>query len=535
MPEALKKEASESRPNDPKKIEYGPARPAVVRSEGSTPSEKYLAKIADKSFLNLWSYSNTFIDKRSNDKGTGKELCDLLVVCGDHVLIFSDKTVGWPGSDDTVLAWKRWYKRAIQKSVDQVRGAERWITKFPDRIFLDPQCTQRLPISLPPPERRKIHGIVVALGAGEACKNHFSTNRGSLFIQPEIKGNAHWEGDRVQPFVVGDVDPQGGFIHVLDDATLDIALGELDTISDFTRYLAKKERLIKAGQLLSAAGEEELVAYYMTHMNSAEQHDFTRPDGTDLGEAVVSFDAGFYDNLKKNPQYLAKKAADKVSYVWDELINQFTENMLAGTSIVPDGMPTELSEMEKGIRHMALVPRYKRRLFGEAIMDGLEKSDATDRFVRSLLPGPSDPDRETAFFFMTLAIPLKELPGGYEQYRLVRRNFLEVYAYALAEKFRELKRIVGIATEAKSNISQGGSSEDLIVLEPAEWSPEFLAQLEESKKKLGIMQKELVPFNPRQEPEFPNVSVPKLIRPQPSLNRKQRRAAAAKARSKRRH
>jgi hypothetical protein len=83
-------------PNDPRKVEYGPARQAVRRGEGITPSETYLAKLAERNFLNLWCYPNTFIDKKAAGKGDGKELCDLLVVCGDHVLIFSDKTVRWP-------------------------------------------------------------------------------------------------------------------------------------------------------------------------------------------------------------------------------------------------------------------------------------------------------------------------------------------------------------------------------------------------------------------------------------------------------
>jgi hypothetical protein len=201
-----------------------------------------LAKIADKSFLGLWSYPNTFIDKRPAGKGDGKELCDLLVVCGDHILIVSDKSIGWPSGNDTVLAWKRWYKRAILKSVEQIRGAERWLKTFPDRIFLDSKCTQRLPISLPPVDRRKIHGIVVALGAGEARKKYFKAKRGSLFIRPDIKGNFHGVGENVTPFVIGDVDPSGPFVNVLDDETLDIVLGELDTISDLTQYLGKKER-----------------------------------------------------------------------------------------------------------------------------------------------------------------------------------------------------------------------------------------------------------------------------------------------------
>jgi putative intracellular protease/amidase len=66
--------------NDPRKVDYPPARPAVLRGLGTTLSERHLAKLADRSFLNLWSYPNTFIDKKTGGKGDGKALCDLLVV-----------------------------------------------------------------------------------------------------------------------------------------------------------------------------------------------------------------------------------------------------------------------------------------------------------------------------------------------------------------------------------------------------------------------------------------------------------------------
>ncbi len=336
----------------------------------------------------------------------------------------------------------------------------------------------------------------------------------------------------MSPFAVGDVDPSGPFVHVLDDATLDIVLGELDTITDLTSYLSKKEKLIRSGQLTVAAGEEELVAYYMTHMNSSGEHDFTKPDGTSLGENDhIGFDGGFYDELRRNMQYRAKKAADVVSYGWDKLIEQFTTNMLAGTTIVPEGMRFELSELEQGIRHMALVHRYKRRLFGEAIQDAFEKSVTTDRFTRVLLPGLSDRERETAFFFMTLAIPKFEVKGGYEGYRAARRKMLEIYAYAVLEKHRDLRRVVGVATELRNHIDQGGSSEDLIVVEtPGTWTNEFLVELEELKKTLNILQ-DVKPYRMQSANEFPRVTMPSLWElDAPKPNRKQRRAAAARAR-----
>jgi hypothetical protein len=218
-------------------------------------------------------------------------------------------------------------------------------------------------------------------------------------------------------------------------------------------------------------------------MNLVGEHDFTKPDGTSLGENDhISFDVGFYSSMLKNEQYRAKKAADKDSYIWDRLIEAFTTNMLAGTTIVPEGKTFELAEHEEGIRHMAIVPRYKRRHFGKSILGALEKGTTTDRFTRAMLPGPSESDRDTGFFFMTLAVPNLKLAGGYEQYRTVRRNMLLTYAFALLEKYRGLKRIVGIATEPPSKTGEDGSSEDLIVAEPGPWTPEFLKELEESKK-----------------------------------------------------
>ena len=412
------------------------------------------------------------------------------MICGDHILIFSDKTIGWPSGGDENLAWKRWYKRAILKSVDQIRGAERWIAQFPDKIFLDRQCTQPLPLRLPRPERRKAHGIVVALGAGDACKKHFGEGIGSLFISPAIKGDAHWRGDDVAPFVLGDVDPEGPFVHVFDDATLDIVMREFDTITDFTAYLSKREQVIRSGRLIAAPGEEELVAYYMTHMNPQGEHDFTKADGSVLGENDhFSLATGWYRKLLNSAQYRMKKSAERNSYVWDRLIETFTTNMLAGTTIVPAGQTYSIHDLEEGIRHLALVSRYMRRVLGDAILDALQKGQTVDRFARGLMPGPTERDQTTGFFFMTLAVPTFELAGGYEQYRTVRRTLLETYALAFLQKYPALRQVIGIATEPPNKAAaKAGSSEDFIVVQVDEWTPKLLKDLEDRKKRFNIVQ-----------------------------------------------
>ena len=77
-----------------------------AETEGTTKSERTLTRLARKAFLSLWSYPNVYSDEgRSNGKGDGKELVDLLVVFGNDVLLFSDKDCAFRNSPtSTVIA-----------------------------------------------------------------------------------------------------------------------------------------------------------------------------------------------------------------------------------------------------------------------------------------------------------------------------------------------------------------------------------------------------------------------------------------------
>jgi hypothetical protein len=133
--------------------------------------------------------------------------------------------------------------------------------------------------------------------------------------------------------------------------------------------------------------------------------------------------------------------------------------MLTGTTLTTPNEPFGLQKHEEGVRHMALVPRYLRRLYAEAIAGALENGKTTDRFFRAFLPRPGDPHQDTGFFFMTLAVPDIELDGGYDQYRVVRRNMLECYALTFLARYPHLARVVGIATEPpQEEGSSAGSS-----------------------------------------------------------------------------
>lgn len=274
----------------------------INKSAGLTESERFLAKLADRTFLSLWAYPNVF-------RGPAKELCDLLVVCGKHVLVFSDKSIDWPFGVDEKLAWSRWYRRAIAKSADQLARAISWIRNHPDRLFLDPRCENRFPIEIPPASELQVHGIIVARGASEACFEHFASGSGSLGLMPVFSRTRNAREVPESQFFIGNPCPNDHDVyHVLDYITLRVLLSELDTVVDLTDYLTKKERLIRGDHLLSAHGEEDLLAIYLKDINHHGEHDFVVEKGKPFtGDQKLVVEGGSYAALRKRGEYKGKR------------------------------------------------------------------------------------------------------------------------------------------------------------------------------------------------------------------------------------
>ena len=504
-------------------------RPAIVRSEGVTDTERYLAKLSDRTFLNLWSYPNPYRSQKLAGAGDGKEICDLLVVCAPHVLIFSEKNITW--TDKPVdVAWPRWCRRAIFDAATQLKGAERWINEFPDRVFLDKLCAVPFPLAFPPSERRRVHRIVVARGAEEAGRKHFNGGLGTFVIKPDLKGLNHCNPNATtyMPFAIGDIDPDGDYVHVFDDVSLEIVVRELDTISDFTEYLDKRADFIRSGRLEAAHGEEDLLAYYAIRTNETGEHDFTPPEGRKWEEvAPIAIGAGNWTRYISNPQYHAKKQAEKVSYVWDRLIEVFTCHLLGGTTIVLPGHTYSLTNSEIAVRHMALENRFLRRGHSEAVLGALEIGRSKDVFFRAMLSPEATAKSETGFFFLTLKY-LRSMDdrGGYERYREMRAFYLQTYAQALLMKHPHIQQIIGIAMEPPG---QGrGASEDIVYAAQMEWSDADRKQNSDDCAALGIMR--AMKATRYRGQEFPEVQpmVPKRY----TGNRRQRRAQAAQERQR---
>ncbi|MXZ50556.1 MAG: hypothetical protein F4073_07515 [Rhodobacteraceae bacterium] len=463
----------------------------VIKSEGITPSERHLARLADKSFLKLWAYPNPC-------RGPGKELCDLLVVCGPYVIIFSEKTIAWPkGGIDT--AWSKWAKRAIRDSEKQARGAERWICEHPDRVYLDQKCKSPFPIDLPLKSERIFHRIVVANGASKACRDNTTGSSGSLIIRSDIKGDQHWSNisGPVRPFQIGDVDPEGSFVHIFNEYSLDIIMDELDTVGDFVDYLEKKVALVRTNRLVQADGEENLLAYYAIRTNKAGEHDFVPVD------RPLVINHAHYQKYINDPRYLKKKKADRISYLWDNLIKSFTDHMIHGTNVTLGDYKFQLKKNEKGVRYMALEPRLYRRSLSEGIHGAMIRGATNGSSFRMMIKGKGSRGYETAFFIFTLKYYGASVNSQeYEEYRLLRAKFLETYSEGILESYSFLKRVIGIGCEPPGQ--PHGLSEDMVYAEQSQWSEEDRIAIRENCAKLGILHPDMATLRWKGQ-EFPDV------------------------------
>ncbi len=456
----------------------------VQKSSGVTAAERYLEGLCQNNFLSFWSYPRPF-----RDQGGNKELCDLLVVMGDDVIVFSDKHCILEPKKSLEIDWQRWFRSAVQAGAKQAWGAERWLRDHPQRVFLDPACTRALPVRVPPPDTARYHLVVTVHGVSAACQAMFGGS-GSLVLRTDIRGlTAH-----VEPFAIGDLHTQRTFVHVFDDATLGFVMSTLDTTPDFVRYLREKERLCRS-RTLFVAGEENLLAHYLTHVDDDGDHALVFDPELD----VIAIDDSWWENFAASKERQAQLEHDRVSYVWDRLIEQFAEHALAGTQYMTTEPPLESSEIV--LRFMAAEPRLRRRSLGGALLDAIETTAPDQRRIRVI---PSQRDDEPMYVF--LLFPWFDGKPE-EDNRAVRRHFLEACIYVARMKHGDALDVIGIATE--SGVDHERRSEDALYFNAREWSTQDEELARSYQRDLGILVEEQA-FSKHVE-EYP---VDELAKPQ---------------------
>lgn len=475
--------------------EETPRREPVEKNSGVTPAEKFLSKLCEKTFLSMWSYPGIYRDQgKPQNRGHGKEICDLLVVFDEHIIIFSDKHCEFKNSGNLSLDWQRWFRKAIQKSAEQARGAERWLRQNPARVFLDRKCTRPLPIDLPKVEQAKFHLVVVAHGVSQRIKQEFGAHgSGSLMIDLTMQGQEM----HTKPFSIGDLDPNGTLIHIFDDDSLLTLMTARDTISDFVAYLSKRALFFRGQTKIRATGEEQLLAVYLKELNANGEHDFVLPKTPGKPPDQVLFTEGHWEDFQKSRERIGQLDRDKISYLWDHLIEKFSTHALKGDQYFTTG--GGIKDSETVLRFMAREPRWKRSHYSQVLADMLKTTSATQQRLHVLQSTePGDP------YYLFFLFPIPTNPSvTYEHYRDVRRGVLEAICKIVKLKYPEAKDIVGIATE--SGLHNDGRSEDAIYFDAHIWNDNMENEAIELQAKLGILNNPIRHnIHITEYPEFPS-------------------------------
>jgi hypothetical protein len=469
----------------------------IQKSFGHTPTERYLSRLCDRTFLGLWSYPNPF-------KADGKELCDLIAVFENHVFLFFDRESRKfdRTNADLQLTWERWKKEAITKQIRTAAGAKRYVLINRDKIFLDANRAVPMPIQIRAGELR-VHKIIVAHGAKEACEQFSADNvYGSLGISYEARPSNH-----SHPFTVSldKADP----VHVLDSHNLELILGELDTFYDFKRYLVEKERAISRYDCLAYCGEEDLLAHYFVNYDAnAKRY------GIGTKEENYSFvmigEGEWHDFIRSGP-YQRRKAENGISYMWDQLLQRTGRNALDGTLGGDDG----LFFGKSAVYEMAKEPRMSRRALSEAMLNSIRNfPDHATGIVRNLSFWPSF-FRSSGYVFLQL---YHDNAGDYDtEYRPLRKNMLQFACGAAKLKFPHLEKVIGIAIDAPKYSRM--NSEDFILLDCEKWSEEDQTYYEEANKELRFFETSALKQYRKRVTDFPKAQRP---RQPPKLGRNQR-------------
>ncbi|MCE8040225.1 SEC-C metal-binding domain-containing protein [Halomonas sp. MCCC 1A11062] len=421
----------------------------TLKNKGGTLRERYLAKLAGASFFELWSYANVYTDEGKAKSGKGEELCDLLVVFGNDVILFSDKDIKFNSNIETSVAWKRWFKRAVVKSCKQLYGAESWIKRYPDRIYLDDKCNAPFPIDLSGDLNFNL--VAVTCNTIPHAERYFGGNSSSSFLQVYALDEKMC---MERPFHVGWLYPNKKYIHILDESSLDLLLGELDTAYDFINYLNEKSDAIISGQLSLASGEEEVLAHYYRErqVNKTLTGSIGELEHLSLGTLILQ--EGLWHEYQEETQGKFERFFKENSLFWDSLIESFSKNILAGRVGVGQDLP--FNSHERAVRFLASECRVSRCFLARAFLEKLQAVPDNRRSARVMRSPQND-----NLLYVFLFLPMDE-GQSYEDYREERGGYN--HAYALVAKFlhQDITNVVVLSTDTKGVL---GRSEDVLAAE----------------------------------------------------------------------
>jgi len=372
-------------------------------------AEAVLHDLAENTFLKDWCYPNPTLHD-------GKELCDLLIAFDDIAIIWQVK--------DVKLKDGHIKKSDFDKNLKQVSGAYRQLFELKTEIELsNPRRGKEL---FDPNKINDIYLISAFLGDSPF----------SLTSMTKVKSR---------------------FVHTFTRDFTQIALNELDTITDFTKYLRDIEEFHKkVKSVIVDGGEDELLGYYIKNGRNFE-------DLVKKPVDVICIGGGNWDDIINRPEYEAKKMADRISYFWDYLID------ICHTGDNP--------EYEFIARELAKLNRFERRNMATAFIELRKNADKGDyglSYRRTIMV-----DGITYCF-------LCHGDSDDDNSREIRKTQLKTFCHIARGQHQSNTKVIGIATDQKVKHQ---TAFDFYLMDMPEWTDKEQEIMELNMRDTGILTK----------------------------------------------
>lgn len=314
-------------------------------------AEALLHSLAVATFLEDWCYPNPRLPN-------GKELCDLLVVYGDQVII-------WQVKDLKLGKYGQYPRSKVNKNLRQLAGARRQLLEC--KTVLQLENPRRGREAYDPASAKRVFLISALLG-----------EEADIYSMVENAG--------------------GHMAHMFTRAAGEIILSELDTIADFIAYYAAKEDLLKSATRVAVnGGEEELLAFYLEEGRSFD---------TLKADDMTVLEGGRWTAFAQSDAYKARQEANRISYGWDSII---AEAHKAG------------GQYEEIARELARPNRVMRRCLADAFAEAalIAEADRQNNVMRRVL---AIDGVTFCFLFMDESLTLKSRMAGLQDMCFVARG-----------------------------------------------------------------------------------------------------------------
>jgi hypothetical protein len=225
-------------------------------------------------------------------------------------------------------------------------------------------------------------------------------------------------------------------VHVIDFAGLWAVLSELDTITDFARYLDARRAFIRGQAHNSAANEWCMLTRYL--LSFTEDGEPLPLDAANPGFTRLS--NGEWQVESTKAALRARKEANRDSYLWDFLVERQAD-MVEQRSFECSTY-SSVQETERVVRHMALAARLNRRMLSKMWKEAC--LIAAPGQAINLRTVPHGRDNATTYLFLTMAQP-DGMPN--DQYRSYRRELLKKLVLASLIDCPTTEIVIGFASE----------------------------------------------------------------------------------------